>query len=282
MTKLSGSENEPTRLATVIQAKRAELGVTPDEPTRLSACMPRLTISQSCESETQPIAQKPPWPTRPWSPEQIDAMSTYYHDLERYETPASRWAACGIDNRSRAVAEQLGSTPDEQRTTAWWLTFERLRAALGTGMLVGLVGPFGSGKTVMAAMLLRAACDAAMKRPTFTTAPAMFRALHAARDEGREDAIISDYRRMSLLIIDEAHERANTDYEDRRLGEIINLRYGRSLDTVLVTNMQPAEFAKQIGGAVVDRMRQCGGIIPCNWPSFRANPAAISTSQPPA
>lgn len=201
-------------------------------------------------------------------------MSAYYHDLERYETPASRWATCGIDDRSRAVVEQIISTPDEQRTTEWWLTFERLSTSLGTGMLVGLVGPFGCGKTVMAAMLLRAACDRGMKRPTFTTAPAMFRALHTAREEGREDSTIADYRRMSLLIIDEAHERANTDYEDRRLSEIINLRYGRQLDTLLITNMQPAEFARQIGGAVVDRMRQCGGIIPCNWPSFRAAPTS--------
>lgn len=197
-------------------------------------------------------------------------MTAYYHDLERYETPDSRWAACGLDQRARAVVDELSQTADDQRTGKWWDTFARIRAELGSGMLFGLVGTFGCGKTVMAGMLLRAACDCGMKQPTYTTAPAMFRRLHAARENGGEDAVIADYRRKSMLVIDEAHERANTDYEDRRLSEIINLRYGRSLDTLLVTNMQPDQFARQIGGAVIDRMRQCGGIVACNWPSFRS------------
>jgi len=233
--------------------------------------MPQLALSPSSDPEPdrEAIANKPPWPSRPWSYEQINTMSAYYHDLERYETPGSRWKACGVDERTREFVAELDATPAEQRIGPWWDTFALLDIQLRLGMLFGLVGTFGCGKTVMAALLLKSACDEGMKRPTYTTAPALFRRLHDARNEGREDQVLADYRRMSILVIDEAHERANTDYEDRRLGEIINLRYGRKLDTVLVTNMQPTEFAGQIGGAVVDRMRQCGGIVECNWPSFR-------------
>lgn len=197
-----------------------------------------------------------------------DRWSKNWHDLSRYETPETRWNAAGLDPRSRSAALSLYA---EDAAPAWWQVYHQVGAMLFHGMLVGLVGRFGTGKTVMAARLIRDVCEAG-ENGQYTTAPKVFRALQSTfRDEGEsEQAIINRLIQPALLVIDEAHERAHTDYEDRRLREIIDARYGRQRDTLLITNMSAQEFAASIGGAAVDRMRQCGGIIECNWSSFRA------------
>src|SRR5690606_41915006 len=75
--------------------------------------------------------------------------------------------------------------------------------------------------------------------------------------------------RPMLLVVDEAHERPDTEAQDRRMREIIDRRYKSERDTLLITNMKPEALGESIGGAAIDRIRQCGGMIPCNWGSFR-------------
>lgn len=198
-----------------------------------------------------------------------------WSDLSRYETPDSLWEKSGLGKREREDAEHLKSRADAPQ---WWAVYDFLRDELGRGMMSALVGEFGGGKTVMAAKLLREACIAFLAMPTeercfrepmYTTAPMMFRELMRAQQNGDDEAVMRKYLRPTLLAIDEAHERPDTEAQDRRMREIIDQRYKRQNDTLLITNMRPDELAKAIGGAAIDRIRQCGGIIPCSWGSFR-------------
>jgi hypothetical protein len=40
-------------------------------------------------------------------------------------------------------------------------------------------------------------------------------------------------------------------------------------DTIMISNETPEKMLAQVGPSIEDRMRECGGIIECNWPSFR-------------
>ena len=72
-----------------------------------------------------------------------------------------------------------------------------------------------------------------------------------------------------LLIIDEAHDRGDTAWEDRVLSYLIDKRYGDLRDTLIVSNQKPDEFKKSIGPSIYSRLIETGGIIECIWPSFR-------------
>jgi len=197
----------------------------------------------------------------------------YWHDLSRYDTPRTVFLRSAYDRRAATVCRGLVEPENDSGPEAkWWETYLHLNALLTTGMLVGLVGRFGSGKTVMATMLMWDAClHLGVKSVWYCTAARFFRELQASfkSETSTEQGVMNRYVGYDLLVIDEAHERANSDYEDRRLVEVINMRYGRGRDTILITNLSMQEFAGSIGGAVMDRMNQVGGLVDCDWPSFR-------------
>ena len=186
----------------------------------------------------------------------------------------------GIDVRSIDATYNL---VEREAHPQWWAEHDRIIGMLGQGMLISLVGKFGAGKTVIAACLIQQLIRCGgFRTGLYTTAPRFFRTLHDARNDGlSERGALRPFWEAELLIIDEAHERANTDFEDRRLQEIIDVRYGRRMDTLLISNLGPNEFAASIGDGAVDRLAHAGGIITCNWPSFRnaANPPTINRSQ---
>jgi len=40
-------------------------------------------------------------------------------------------------------------------------------------------------------------------------------------------------------------------------------------DTILTCNLGTEELAASLGPSIVSRMEEGGGVIECNWPSFR-------------
>ena len=91
------------------------------------------------------------------------------------------------------------------------------------------------------------------------------------KDGTSEQQALSKYLVPSLLIIDEAQERSESDWENRVLTYMLDRRYDKKLCTVLISNLLPAEFKECVGPSVYDRMREVGGIIQCNWGNFREN-----------
>ena len=149
---------------------------------------------------------------------------------------------------------------------------ERIAESFGSGAIWALLGEWGTGKTQMAVWLIKTACNS-MMRASFTTAIEFFVRLRSPyRDDSThrdEQAVINYYTAFDLLAIDDAHVRADSDYENRLLHHVIDKRHGAMRETILTSNQSEAVFCDTIGGAVVDRMCAAGGIIECNWPSFR-------------
>jgi DNA replication protein DnaC len=151
---------------------------------------------------------------------------------------------------------------------------------MGTGCMIGMCGNRGTGKTQMAAHLIRARLDAYRQDeaqgvggpPRYCRAMEIFldvRACFKTSATVAERDAIRGCVSPCLLVIDEMQERGETAWEDRLLGYILEVRYAEMRDTVLISNQTPAEFTAQIGKSVEDRMRESGGFVECRWGSFR-------------
>ena len=139
---------------------------------------------------------------------------------------------------------------------------------------MALVGNRGAGKTQIA-------CDA-IKLMIGTGRDALYahamtyfldlRATYRSETVAEKD-VIERYRRPRLLVIDEAQLRGETDFEQRMLDYLIDLRYGDLSDTLLISNMTPDVLAKALGESISDRLRETGFVLPCKWESFRGRKA---------
>jgi hypothetical protein len=50
---------------------------------------------------------------------------------------------------------------------------------------------------------------------------------------------------------------------------LIDARYNDMKDTVLLDNNEPAQFEATMGPSIISRLNEAGGLIHCNWASFR-------------
>lgn len=170
----------------------------------------------------------------------------------------------GVPMRFRRRIEPDGSPWSQKRTQL----AERIRDSRES--LILLHGDRGTGKTQLAADL----CWFQIQiggTAQYTTAAEMFRRIRESfRDEGEgEVACIRRFSSPRLLVIDEAHERGHTDFEDRVLVSIIDRRYGDLKHTVLVTNEKPEQARVSLGPSVWSRMSETGGLVHANWQNYR-------------
>ena len=147
------------------------------------------------------------------------------------------------------------------------------RVTAGDCLLL-LVGDRGPGKTQMATWW-------ASQRIRNGQSPGHYRKTMDIIDEikqtwsdggksvGTENDVLNKYRRCRFLVLDEFHERGDSDWEARRLINIVDHRYDAMLATVLIANMAPAEVRFKIHASIVSRAEETGGLIVCDWPSYR-------------
>lgn len=153
----------------------------------------------------------------------------------------------------------------------WKQAFEGLKAQLGGGIIIALIGVRGCGKTQIGASLCKENCER-LRSARFTTAMDIFLAIKSTyRKEASADerGIVEDFCKPRLLVIDEIQERAESPWEDRILTHLINRRYNDEKDTVLIGNITREQFTSTMGASIVSRLNETGGIVECNWESFR-------------
>lgn len=159
----------------------------------------------------------------------------------------------------------------------WDAAYAQIRHMLGTGFLIALIGPRGTGKTQLAVEVLKHHLhNAAEPTPLYCTAMDFFISVKGSyhREAGiSEQGVLEDYREPSLLIFDEAHERGETDWENRLLNALIDQRYRDMRDTILVSNHGTAEaFGESVGTSIYSRLIETGGVMVCDWGNFRGAP----------
>lgn len=169
-------------------------------------------------------------------------------------------------------APQRHLSREEFRGEAWLQKRESLTRKLGSGFLLAFVGNRGPGKTQMAVELMRHQVQERVKSARYVHAIELFCALREPYADGatkRELKAIEEFTRPELLVIDEAQERAETQWEDRLLTFILNKRYDAEKDTILIANLKEEELLKALGNSVHSRLIETGGIVVFDWQSFR-------------
>jgi len=86
---------------------------------------------------------------------------------------------------------------------------------------------------------------------------------------GTENDVLRKYRSTSFLVIDEFHERGASEWEARTLINLLDHRYDDMKATVLIANIAVQKLEEAINKSIIDRANQTGGVIECNWPSYR-------------
>jgi len=188
-------------------------------------------------------------------------------ELERMQTQTRRRRAganAGIPRRHAPVIENI--------CVPWRQKLDGLSERLGDGFLVALLGERGTGKTQLAVELVRHHIETSERPwPLYVRTLDIFMGIREAyRPNGpTERQQLDEFTKRTLLIVDDAHERGGSDWENRLLTYLIDVRYGDKLDTVLISNQEPDEFKLSIGLSIYGRLLETGGIWLCDWPSFR-------------
>lgn len=162
--------------------------------------------------------------------------------------------------------------PFQNEHAKWGDAYKSIRdfSCKHTGFIVMLCGIRGSGKTKMAVSVAKLYAKNEMKS-AYYKAIEIFMAIRGTYggSDLNETEVVKKFIIPSLLIIDEAHERGNSEWEDRMLTYIIDKRYDSLRDTLLISNQKPDECIKSVGQSIASRILETGAIMECNWNSFR-------------
>lgn len=172
-------------------------------------------------------------------------------------------------NAPRKQLQTVVST--EGRYARWWKCFNHLKEKLGTGFLVALYGGRGPGKTQMGVELMRFTTES-LKSARYGTATELFLgASQYPRDGELSDKdVVEQLSKVRLLVIDEVDKRAESGREARLFYEVIDRRYrDGAVDTLLISNYNKEGLQSSLGDSIISRMNETGGMIECNWESFR-------------
>jgi DNA replication protein DnaC len=190
-------------------------------------------------------------------------------DRQRFEEQAMIAKVQELHDAMNAPKRHLDCKP--KLDGEWGKKLALLTTKIGTGFTVALVGTRGNGKTQMAIQLMLDATSHLLPC-RFCTAAEFFmeiKATYRKDSEQSEQDVIKKYRRFKLLAIDEIGKRSDSEWENTLLFELLNKRYNDLTDTVLIDNRAKGEFIAAIGPSLASRIDESGGIIECDWPSFR-------------
>jgi DNA replication protein DnaC len=154
----------------------------------------------------------------------------------------------------------------------WHAYFAKVAACVKAGGIIGLIGNRGTGKTRLAAEVMR---DVARIQGRYATAMGLFlriRSTFGKKGGESESDIVREFSKAPLLILDEIQERGGTEWEDRLLTHILDARYGDMRPTILIANLDRAALALQLGDSINSRLIETGGVLEMTGPSHRLKP----------
>jgi len=170
----------------------------------------------------------------------------------------------------------------------WQAAYEKAIAIAESGGIIVAWGKRGTGKTQIAYQIARKAIFPSPYFPkewkdqfpmpikarpcVYAKAMDIFMRMKNGfqrKDQPSELEIVENLVQAAFLVIDEAHVRGETKYEDDKLTHIIDKRYDSMRPTMLITNLTNKDFAAQLSPSILSRIAEIGGGIECNWESYR-------------
>lgn len=179
----------------------------------------------------------------------------------------SRRLEARIPSRYREISfEQLTGTdlvafPEQIRVVRRFS--ERIEENLDRGRGVWIMGDVGTGKTMLAMLVSKAALDAGRTTAIYSL-PRLLSLIRGAIDD--DQGVVGFLDRLAtvdLLHIDDVGAENRTDWALEQLYSIINSRYEDERSIVMTTNLEPSQLAEQIGARTVSRLvEMCGDPLP--------------------
>lgn len=188
-----------------------------------------------------------------------------------------------IPSRYRDISfDQLTGTdlvafPEQIRVVRRFVA--RIDENVASGRGVWIEGDIGTGKTMLAMLISKAALDAAATVAIYSL-PRLLNLIREAIE--REEGVVGFLDRLAtvdLLHIDDVGAENRTDWALEQLYSIVNTRYEERRSIVVTTNLKPHELAEQIGERTVSRLiEMCGDPLPLFGEDRRREPPTIARS----
>lgn len=179
----------------------------------------------------------------------------------------SRRLEARIPSRYRDVSfEQLNGTdlvafPEQIRVVQRFVG--RIEDNVAHGRGVWIMGDVGTGKTMLAMLVSKAALDAGLTVAIYSL-PRLLNLIREAIEQ--VEGVVGFLDRLAevdLLHLDDVGAENRTDWALEQLYSIVNMRYEEQRSIVVTTNLQPDELAEQIGARTVSRLvEMCGDPLP--------------------
>jgi DNA replication protein DnaC len=136
---------------------------------------------------------------------------------------------------------------------------QRWLALPGDGLFVS--GPAGTGKTHLAAALVRAAADA-RQQVTFLRCSDFYREIRRSfTSELSAEDVESRYQQEPLLVLDDMAAGSLSDFERREMLNLLDIRLNSLRPTVVTSNLGLEQIALQMDERIASRMRSFVPIV---------------------
>lgn len=151
---------------------------------------------------------------------------------------------------------------------------ENFQSASAKGPSMVMCGRPGTGKTHMACAIIAGVIEKHVQEGNFYT---VLEAIRSIKDTYRKDSeqtetqVIDRLTGVPLLVLDEVGVQVGSEHEKMLVFEIINERYQQCRATILISNLPAPALSEYLGERIMDRFRECGGILAFDWQSHRGS-----------
>jgi DNA replication protein DnaC len=184
------------------------------------------------------------------------------HPCEKYEVYTAQKRISRLLNESGMGARFNTRTFETFQQTAGTATAKKQAEAFceavkadehATGLL--LVGPYGCGKTHLAAAILHRCAEKGLAG-MFVVVPELLAKIRTSyrTGDGKAEEIINAAKNTKLLILDDLGAEKASEWVKEQLYMLINYRYEHMLPVVITTNDSGAELEEELGRRTLSRL----------------------------
>lgn len=137
---------------------------------------------------------------------------------------------------------------------------------------IRLIGPYGCGKTHLAAAVLNAMLAKGIPG-MFVVVPDLLRQIRIGFDNKemakRANEIVDTAKSAPLLVLDDLGAEKPSDWVREYLFILLNTRYEKKLPTIVTTNCTTAELIEKLQQRIVSRLVEMTSSVTIDAPDFR-------------
>lgn len=176
----------------------------------------------------------------------------------------------------RSFDNYLAENAEQQRVLRTCRAYaQRFESVRHNGKNLVLCGAPGTGKTHLACAIGNEIAQVGHTVLFRTVGQLVNRIRETWRRDSAEtpEGVYTALSEVDLLIVDEVGVQSGTENEKTILFEIFNRRYESCAPSIVLSNLERAEFSRYVGERVMDRLSEGGAVLPFTWQSFRSRAA---------